>query len=618
MTTPQCVRILVIDDQASIHDDFRKILTSQRSDEDVSEAAALLFGDAAPAPAVGDLFQIDSAHQGKDGLALVEKALGEGWRYPVAFVDVRMPPGWDGIETIQRIWQVDREILIVLCTAYSDHTWQDIIAQLGQSDRLVILKKPFDNIEVQQLVLSLTRRWKLARQADLTLHQLDGMVATRTAEVEARSLDLEKAIEQLQTTNQQLAEARQAAVQADRAKSEFLANMSHEIRTPMMAICGYAGLLDEELKRRQATEGEISHLAAIIRNTEHLLLLLNNILDFSKIESGQMELEKSACSPRKILEDVVAQMRMAVENKGLALVISCDDDVPLLIETDPVRLRQILVNLIGNAVKFTQRGVIRLAAHRCPHSAASLAFEVSDTGIGMSPEQVGRLFQRFKQADNSISRRFGGTGLGLAISQRLAELLGGGIEVQSALGEGTCFRATIAAEPPLAPDRNERPDTTQADADPPPARGGRVLLAEDSVDNRRLIVHMLRKGGWEVLAAENGEIACRIMTDAMAQGAAINVVLMDVQMPLVDGHEATRRIRAMGYTGPIVALTANTMSGDREACLSAGCDFYVGKPINRETLLSVVGRFATTEGTEAAGAPISIEDGVCQTTAHSA
>ena len=238
MNHTETIRILVIDDQESIHEDFRKIIESQARRSGPQQGGGALFGDTVVRNELDETFKIDSAYQGEEGLAMVRQAVRQNRPYPLAFVDVRMPPGWDGVETIGRIWEVDPEILIVLCTAYSDHTWEEIVRRLGRTDHLLILKKPFDNIEVRQIVLALTKRWQLARQAAMTLTQLEQMVAERTQEVETRSQALEKAAEELQTMNQQLAAAHVAAEAANRAKTEFLANMSHEIRTPMTSILG--------------------------------------------------------------------------------------------------------------------------------------------------------------------------------------------------------------------------------------------------------------------------------------------------------------------------------------------------------------------------------------------
>ncbi|MCR4415095.1 MAG: response regulator [Thermoguttaceae bacterium] len=593
MNSSQPVRILVIDDQQSIHDDFRKILSPRPADRALDDAAAALFGRP-PAPADGgEQYVVDCAHQGQEGLRKIEEALREGRPYPLAFVDVRMPPGWDGVETIRRIWEVDPEILIVLCTAYSDHTWEDIVRQLGRTDHLVILKKPFDSIEVQQLAISLTRRWHLARQAELTRSQLEKMVAERTAEVQARSRDLERAVDELRVANEQLARAERAAIEANRAKSEFLANMSHEIRTPMTAILGYAQLLRDDLDPATTPETHLDYLDAINRNAEHLLDLLNNILDISKIESGKLEIIPAACSPRQVVASVLRQVGPAARRKGLSLDAQWVAPLPDAIVTDPVRLRQILLNLVGNAVKFTERGGVRVVVRSWGEAARPmLRIEVIDTGIGLSDEQIGQLFQRFSQADASTTRRYGGTGLGLAISQRLARMLGGDVTVTSSPGKGSTFVVTISAERPSATDRVGDPAADKMrlphasrDGQRPPL--GRILLVEDSLDNQRLIAHILTRAGWQVTTAEHGEAACHEVQQAQARAEPFDLILMDMQMPVLDGYGATRRLRGSGYTGVIVALTADCTVDAENRCLEAGCDFYCTKPIDRNRLLRI-------------------------------
>ncbi len=397
MSNPETIRVLVIDDQESIHEDFRKIVRSEHDDRAINEEAAALFGDTAVSSEPAEKFEIDSAHQGEEGLTLVEQALHDHRPYPLAFVDVRMPPGWDGVETIQRIWQVDPEILVVLCTAYSDHTWEEIVARLGRTDHLLILKKPFDNIEVRQLVLALTKRWHLARQAEMTRNLLEQKVAERTQEVEARSRGLEQATKELKTMNEQLAAARLAAEAANRAKTEFLANMSHEIRTPMTAILGYAELLRDEIIKAEIPGAPVEFVDAILHSTEHLLGLLNDILDMTKIEGGQLEVERLRCDPWEIVHNVADMMRAPAKTKGLTLSIEHVGPVPETIETDPLRLRQILANLLGNAIKFTHSGGVHVTVQllrdnpECP----LLSVTVTDTGIGMSEETLGKLFDRF-------------------------------------------------------------------------------------------------------------------------------------------------------------------------------------------------------------------------------
>ncbi len=593
MTPKTPIRILVIDDQQSIHDDFRKIIESKHDDGELSAAAAALFGEAEACEEQPEPFTIDSAHQGQQGLAMVQQAVSEKQPYPLAFVDVRMPPGWDGVETIRRIWAVDPEILIVLCTAYSDHTWEDIVRQLGRTDHLLILKKPFDNIEVRQLVMSLTRRWHLARLAEITRNDLERMVAEQTKDLVSRSRDLERAAEDLRALNEQLDSARQAAETANRAKSEFLANMSHEIRTPMTAIVGFAELLRADMLRGADSNPSIEFIDGILRNSEHLLSVINDILDMSKIESGQFDVVVEAASPFEVVESAVAMLRPAAAAKGLAISVEEQWPLPATIRTDRVRLRQILINLIGNAIKFTAQGSIRVATSMLPAGPGGpiLQFCVIDTGIGISGEQAARLFQRFSQADSSTARRYGGSGLGLVISKRLAQMLGGDIVVESAPGQGACFRVSVATGPLAGVAMLEAPPSrrseTPAGWQPVRVRAGlRVLLAEDGADNRRIIGHILGKAGFAVTFAENGLLAYEKALAEMAEGRPFDMVLMDMQMPVMEGYEATRRLRDAGYKGPIIALTAHAAPEDRQKCLEAGCDHYVSKPIHRERLLA--------------------------------
>jgi CheY-like chemotaxis protein/anti-sigma regulatory factor (Ser/Thr protein kinase) len=307
-----------------------------------------------------------------------------------------------------------------------------------------------------------------------------------------------------------------------------------------------------------------------------------------------MTIEALDCSPGELAREVVELVRPRATAKGLSLALELCEHVPRRIRTDPTRLRQILINLLGNAVKFTERGEVRLRVGR---SARGIEFVVSDTGIGIAPDQLAGLFQPFTQADMSTARRFGGTGLGLAISKRLAAMLGGDLAVESTPGAGSTFRVTI--DPGSASERTDVDGAgaaeTRAPAElcPDARLAGRVLLAEDGPDNQRLIEFVVSQAGALVTVVDNGEAAVRAALDAAAAGTPFDVVLVDIQMPLVDGYQATMRLRAAGYTRPIIALTAHATSGDREQCLAAGCDDYATKPIQRPTLLAVVGRYCT-------------------------
>jgi CheY-like chemotaxis protein len=386
--------------------------------------------------------------------------------------------------------------------------------------------------------------------------------------------------------------------------------MSHEIRTPMTAILGFAEIIGNSIEccdtcpqheacptRTQNKEG----IQVIRRNGEHLLGLINDILDLSKVEAGKMEVERVACSPVHVVEEAVSLMRVKAIEKGLTLDARYEFPLPEAILSDPARVRQILINLVGNALKFTSQGRVEIVV-RCMADVqagrAVLAFDVKDSGIGITPEQIDRLFQPFVQVDSSTTRQFGGTGLGLAISKKLANALGGDIQVASRPGEGSTFTFTMETQLP-APVRllndlsevAERAPHQPQSASPASAKLlGRVLLAEDGPDNQLLISTILRKAGAEVDIAENGRVAVEKAMSALSAGTPYDAVLMDMQMPEMDGYQATGKLRQSGYKGPIVALTAHAMSGDRQKCLAAGCDDYATKPVDRGALLCTLAR----------------------------
>jgi len=394
---------------------------------------------------------------------------------------------------------------------------------------------------------------------------------------------------------QELAASKEEAEHANQAKSAFLANMSHEIRTPMTAILGFADLLTSEGESYEP-ERRREALGTIRRNGEHLLSIIDDILDLSKIEAGRMTTERVRFDLPELVDDLLSMMRLRAEGKGIALDVKPETNLPKEIVSDPVRLRQILINLVGNAVKFTDRGGVTIRL-RGEESAGRirLSFLVEDTGIGMSREQVDSLFDAFMQADQSTSRRYGGTGLGLHISRRLARMLGGDVSVESRKGEGSVFAVTVDAGKATAQTVWLEPDTflwTRPKAASPaggsaPRRleGRTVLLAEDGPDNQRLISHVLRSAGATVRVVSNGKAVLEAVSRAESSGEAYDLILMDVQMPEMDGYEATRRLRADGRRIPILAVTAHAMSSDREACLAAGCDGYTKKPINRRELI---------------------------------
>lgn len=684
-------RILVVDDNRAIHDDIRKILLgSADQDEDLLSDESFLF-DSAGVSAPSVRFEIDSVYQGQEALGKVETNLAAGLSYAMAFVDVRMPPGWDGIETITRLWQVDPSLQVVICTAFSDYSWKDILAKLGHSDNLLILKKPFDSIEVIQLAHALTRKWLLSAQARLTVDDLNTVVEKRTAELQAvndrlqaefdgrakaeaafrvvfeaspigialldRKLQVVNANHSLQQllrlemrelmksdplklgwfensdqltrvvaeaalnggVNEQeirlrstrgdvgtgllwarnvdiagdqhllcfvldiservkmetdLRRARVAAEAAAKAKSDFLANMSHEIRTPLNGILGLSTFLED-----QSLPDPVRDVGSLIRTSgEMLRRVLDDVLDFSKIESGMLELENEPFSPKEVLDWSMAIYRKAAADKRLELKLKIGERLPARVIGDVTRVRQVLTNLISNAVKFTDGGSIEVSARAsdlCDSTrSCRLHIAVSDTGIGIPQERMDRLFKSFSQIDASINRRYGGTGLGLAICKRLTELMNGELNVESREGAGTTFSFWLPVG--MAEETNVRAETPHASIP------RRILVVEDNPINCVVIRRLLERLGHEVDLVTDGDSAVKRVQDSLC-----DLVLMDVNMPGLDGLQATRRIRELigrPANVPVLALTASSLADDREACLRAGMNDYLSKPISIDAL----------------------------------
>jgi PAS domain S-box-containing protein len=689
-------RILVIDDNRAIHDDIRKILIGESDqNSDLLSDEDFLFGASAPRAHAGK-FEIDSAYQGQEGLARVKQKLAQGSSYALAFVDVRMPPGWDGVETVTRLWEVDPSLQVVICTAYSDYSWGNIQSRIGPSDNLLILKKPFDNIEVIQLAHALTRKWMIAQQAKAKLEDLDLMVAKRTAELQAttdtlrqqfaerakaeeafrivfeaspigialmderlRFVSANSALEEIHDLTRDdiigndpvelgwfstydefhkiIAEAlrregvdqheiklsdgargartgllwarhveihgaqhvlcflldiservnmerelRQARVDAEaavKAKTEFLANMSHEIRTPLNGVLGLSSFLEE-----QTLPESVREMGKLIRTSgEMLRRVLDDVLDFSKIESGKLELEQESFSLRESLEWSLGIYQKAALDKQLQLTLKIETSERDRLIGDATRLRQVVTNLISNAVKFTEHGSIKVSAavqqNHLQTNSCILHIAVSDTGIGIPTDRMDRLFRSFSQVDASTSRRFGGTGLGLAISKRLVEMMGGRIGVISQLGAGTTFSFTI-------PTSIAEPESTVSSKTDQRTISRRILVVEDNPVNCLVIRRMLERLGHIVDLVNDGITAVR-----RVQETDCSLVLMDVHMPGLDGLQATQQIRKLLTDRariPVIALTASALVDDRQACLEAGMDDHLSKPINMEALRAII------------------------------
>ncbi|WP_157269493.1 ATP-binding protein [Azohydromonas aeria] len=440
---------------------------------------------------------------------------------------------------------------------------------------------------MQQRIELLERRLARERAAR---HEAEALLEGKARALWEKNRELQAQAESqealIASRTEELRRARDEAVAASSAKSAFLANMSHEIRTPLTSIIGFGELL---LEGRSELVDPQEALQTIVHQGRHLLEIINDILDLSKIETESVELEEIEVSLPALLREVQALAGLRAREKELLFEVKALTPVPARLRADPVRIKQILLNFCSNAVRFTEQGAVRvLVSHDA--AAAQLRISVNDTGIGMTPEQCARLFRPFTQADASTTRRFGGTGLGLHISRELALLMQGRIELSSEPGQGSSFTLVLPvrdAGPLLAPAAFALLDSSGRGAAPVrievPALTGRVLLAEDGIDNQRLLSLFLRRAGLEVDIADNGRAAVEA-----AMATDYDLVLMDVQMPEMDGMAATALLKTAGCPTPVVALTANVMKHDVQRYLGVGCVDVLAKPVERQRFYAVV------------------------------
>ena len=492
--------------------------------------------------------------------------------FDAILLDMGLPDsdGTHGIEEIRRLWA---ELPIIVLTGQTDEEVGLKAIKAGADDY-------FTKDEALQGILARTIRYTIERK------KITGELREAKLRAERLQEETERANRQLQTAAEGANLMAREAIKAEHTKSQFLANMSHEIRTPMNAIIGFSQVLaDEKLTPQQKEFVEI-----IQDSSENLLKLIDDILDLSKIEAGKTYVEITDCRLDKLLNRIESMIRLDAEEKGLEFQIARSPSLPETVRTDPARLRQCLVNLANNAVKFTEKGhvYVNVSLER-DKNEAFIRFDVEDTGIGIPADRQQAIFESFIQVDGSATRKYGGTGLGLAITKRLTELLGGTLSLRSEEGKGSVFTLTIPAGVDISQHSDVPGSTLDACEDRESEFTGRILIAEDIETNRKLLAMLLEKMGFEVVIAEDGRQA---IDKALAE--PVDMVLMDMQMPNVNGYEATGILRKKGFKAPIVAVTAHAMTGDDRRCIEAGCDDYLSKPIDRNKLMEKIRRHLPT------------------------
>ncbi|WP_198264339.1 response regulator [sulfur-oxidizing endosymbiont of Gigantopelta aegis] len=567
------VRILITDDNKQIHRDFISSLSPRNAAQNAADKALdNLIDDVFDSPSNNAQenqtniscpyeFELDFAFQGEEASAMVDKAFAEGKPYSMVFMDVRMPPGWTGLETIQHIWKKHPELEMVICTAYSDYTWEDFSKILGISHRLLLLKKPFDKMEAKQLALSLSMKSSYYNQYLHHIETLEEAVKSRTQALEAEKIKAEA---------------------ANRAKSTFLANMSHELRTPLNGILGYADLMSRE---NELNNTQNKHLNIIQRCGTHLLSLINNVLDLSKIESGLMEKSETHFNLHQLIDDIQQMLIPRCQRNHLELIVDIDEFVPKVVSGDDRKLRQILINLMANAVKFTPPlGEIRLKVAN--ESLHQILFSIADTGQGIPEQDLETIFQPFRQSQAKSNDD--STGLGLSICTSFVNLLDGELQVESQLGKGSRFYFSI----PLPAINSTSLDTDFQQRivaidhrGESPAKDWHILVADDNETSRTLCQELLEKIGYQVTVANNGQQALDILHE---QKTPSNLVISDVKMPVMDGEELLKQVKVKYPELPIILTSTSIHNARENQLLAHGADTFLAKPIDIEKLLQSI------------------------------
>jgi signal transduction histidine kinase/PleD family two-component response regulator len=566
-------RILIVDDNVDIHEDFKKILNPvvRVKNPEMLDLENELFGNISKKDSTSTGYLIDDAYQGEEALVMVDRAQNDGNPYSLVFMDVRMPPGIDGIETTYRLWQKYPYLEIVVCTAYSDYSWEQMLEKLGRNDHLLFIKKPFDGVSVKQIALALTTKWELSLKEREHLIHLE-------AEVERRT-------EKIRAIMQNLSELKDQAEAATKAKSAFLSNMSHEIRTPINAIVGFGELL----KATSLTVEQRDYVETISSSGEHLLALMNEILDISKIESQKVVLEEINFDLENLISNVLKMLQMRIFGKPVDLNLVFPSDVPRYFRGDPTRIRQIFMNLVGNAIKFTDKGEVTVIVSIDPDGICgkkgkvTLKCSVKDTGIGIPADKQKEIFKIFTQVDSSITRKYGGSGLGLNITEALVQMMDGEIRVESVFGKGSEFVFYICLKP-----GQQVLDKDISHVDFKLLRHKKVIIVDDNDQARQILENYCTQIELDIVYSTHS--AEKALEWLIESGLKVDLILSDIIMPEMDGCEFSHRLRQMELTKNIklVALTSDALPGIAERINDAGFDALVAKPVLRNNLYEML------------------------------
>ena len=568
-------RVLIVDDEPMIQFSLKMILESVAEEssgqvfenEDQSRTTSL------------QKYLIKCFSCGEEAMETVRQAEETGAPFSLAFVDLNLNGHWRGTRAIQELWKISPELHVVICSVLEDSTWKDVVDELGFTDQMLILKKPFDRAEVLQLACALTRKWELGHQARWNLEHLQELVEARSEQLTQLNIHLRK-------TNSQLEIARDQAFAANQAKNEFLANVSHEFQTPMTAILGFTEILGEQLADEFSRNTEAANfLTTIHRNASHLVSLMNDVLNLTRLETNDLKVDKKEVEVTAILGEVLESAHQKAFAKNLNFQIELAPDLPITVFTDAYYVQEILRHLLENAVKFSEEGEIRFQAEL--KKGDWLRIEVTDTGVGIPAETMGSLTQSFTQLDASLSRNYGGLGIGLSLCRQLAELLGGKLSGSSSVNQGTKIILELPA-------RNAEPSKlVPLDIQPttrPPADhfrfAAKILLVEGVPVVHRVMQFHLKSMGVQVVLATSHEQAVEFSKLAITNNDPFDLILWDLNIEGTIAETEIVHVRQAGFGNPIIGLLDPTTTIHVQQPSYPACNAYLPKPARKLDLLN--------------------------------